>query len=142
VTTVNLGLLTPDHANRPVALPQGVVPGPLDAASGNPNYNFHSTNASPHEPVTIVLPDDQLPPGFVPLSPVIPNGSVQSRTEPHQLTNTGPFYVTAPMPQGIAYPRPPMSSPRAADIPTHQNVSNFNTSPAPLNRPLSMFSET
>ncbi|KAF8870425.1 hypothetical protein CPB84DRAFT_1754459 [Gymnopilus junonius] len=70
-TTVDPVLLTPDSAMRVTPLPPSEDHDQFDTGLGlyqNPNYN----NLGPdgEERISMVLPDNNLPPGFVPLSPI------------------------------------------------------------------------
>ncbi|KAF9522961.1 hypothetical protein CPB83DRAFT_70442 [Crepidotus variabilis] len=59
---INPVLLTPDHAHTPVHLPP--------AAEELTEQALDSYDSEPEEVITGVLPDNNLPPGFVPLSPI------------------------------------------------------------------------
>ncbi|KAK7034034.1 hypothetical protein VNI00_012465 [Paramarasmius palmivorus] len=60
-------LLTPDDANRPIPLPNDIV---SEATRGITPWS--SSTPVPQSPITIRLPDEDLPLGFVPMSPVQP----------------------------------------------------------------------
>ncbi|KAJ6471215.1 hypothetical protein DFH09DRAFT_1476832 [Mycena vulgaris] len=140
--TMNAVLLTPDDAGHHT-LPQHFVPELARALEG---VQHADTGAGS----VIVLPDGQLPRGFVPLSPILPDlHGVDIDTAPR------PFPApanAAPAPS----PQPPAYSPRDIYAPpttgsgsgsgrargTSIGSAMLSTSPAPLNRPLSIFSDT
>ncbi|KAJ7127568.1 hypothetical protein C8R43DRAFT_696695 [Mycena crocata] len=162
--TVNNVLLAPDDAGH-VTLPQQFVPELAQAVAGV--HAAQPDTAGAGAGSLIVLPDNQLPPGFVPLSPILPSL--------HSIT---PFPLDPPAaPKPATSPQPPAYSPRdiygpprpataaAMRSPSSASASGsggggggsggggrarvtsigsamLQTSPAPLNRPLSIFSET
>ncbi|KAF9226946.1 hypothetical protein BS17DRAFT_516261 [Gyrodon lividus] len=108
------GLLSPDHANRPLPVPAPAGPG----GRGQ---------------VYTVTPDRQLSPGFISSpsangssqGPVIPqntgSGAAPQRhappyglpleREPGRSKSPMPIYATSPVPSGVTYPAPPISRP-------------------------------
>jgi hypothetical protein len=129
-------LLGPEDAERPYALPTS-----YDAASVE--RSLPPIPAGPPSP----LPSGQLPPGFIPLSvtPLVP--------APSQLRSTStprPQYEMAPIPPGVIYPDPPVRPATASSlqktISTPKSVRRrrdslgSTQSPAPLDRPISLFS--
>ncbi|ESK83487.1 hypothetical protein Moror_4894 [Moniliophthora roreri MCA 2997] len=66
-TRVDPVLLTPEDANRPIPLPNDVV---SEATRGIERWN--QSTPVPQTPITIQLPDDDLPLGFVAMTPVVP----------------------------------------------------------------------
>lgn len=157
-------LLTPDH-----------TPAPLldDTSSGSheTQSTIYSSAQHPNEDgdtATIVLPDNDLPPGFMPLSPIpsIPNFKADEH-DPYwyqrgiyQAYNAQPVIpYTADMGMGMGsgmpfsssllFAEPPHSSTAAGTSNTsttednsNKGRVNFGTSPAPLDRPISLFSDT
>lgn len=100
----------------------------------------------------VILPDNQLPMGFVPLAgPTVMMASVPSRGQTPRLSEQYPF---APLPKGLSYPEP-VSRPSTSfevERPSANNSSSASSSrtrrrlfsapsPAPLQRPISIFSE-
>ncbi|THV05310.1 hypothetical protein K435DRAFT_120429 [Dendrothele bispora CBS 962.96] len=75
-TVLNPILLSPEHANQPIPLPNDII---AEATRGVTSLGPSSTPV-PFNPITITLPDNDLPLGFVPTTPVIPTGG--TRLEP------------------------------------------------------------
>ncbi|TFK36032.1 hypothetical protein BDQ12DRAFT_687527 [Crucibulum laeve] len=65
---MNPVLLTPDVPNSPPALPQALA---LDSRQGSAGIYSNSPRTGDRKPITIILPDSQLPPGFNPYTPVV-----------------------------------------------------------------------
>jgi len=144
-TVAHPNLLSPDSAAREMPLPGDEELNEfLDA---NPNIPPPSSRNNP-----IVLPDNRLPFGFVPLTG--PITVMSSRSETPRL---GEQFATVMLSSGLSYPelytRPLTSFEPARE---HTNpLSNPNTpkprhrvqslgsalSPAPLQRPISLFSD-
>ncbi|KAJ7629584.1 hypothetical protein B0H17DRAFT_1218145 [Mycena rosella] len=149
--TVNAVLLTPDDAGQRT-LPQHFVPelaGALDA--------HHYAPSAEGAGSVIVLPDNELPRGFMPLSPIMP--SLYTIT-PFPLDASAPPPPRTSCLQPARHLRAPAAAAPALDGRGHEeppgNTSGHDsgrargasigsamlqTSPAPLNRPLSIFSE-
>ncbi|KAG7092755.1 hypothetical protein E1B28_009081 [Marasmius oreades] len=77
-------LLTPEDANRPIPLPNEVV---SDATRGI--RLLSPSTPIPHTPITIQLPDEDLPLGFVPMTPLVPS-SPQLHQSPDQSRVSSP----------------------------------------------------
>ncbi|KAJ7235163.1 hypothetical protein B0H12DRAFT_150478 [Mycena haematopus] len=110
--TVNTILLTPEHAGTST-LPQHFIPELAGTLAGMQLENANGTGN------VIVLPDNDLPRGFVPLSPILPN----LHTVPGPGLDSNPP-APSPSPQPPAYtphdiyavrelPRPATTTPRA-----------------------------
>ncbi|KAF5386815.1 hypothetical protein D9615_002132 [Tricholomella constricta] len=160
-TVMDNVLLTPEHANT-------VLP---EVYSSQSNHEQSATFTSNHSPDPIVI--NQLPPGFVPLSPIPslkdfkPDDHEYHRTaEPFRGGGYQIYAGTALIPETrITYgqgmpstsgshsgsmlfgevPRPStaaggFSNPKHAND-ARKRVSSFGASPAPLNRPFSIFSD-
>ncbi|KAK1231985.1 hypothetical protein PQX77_004881 [Marasmius sp. AFHP31] len=109
--------LTPDDANRPIPLPNEVV---SEATRGITLLT--PSTPIPHTPITIQLPDEDLPLGFVPLTPMIRSPQLESSRSqsPRSGTPSRPsspgrqsgFFSRIPSPDSVAQPWPPsLSSP-------------------------------
>ncbi|TFK36008.1 hypothetical protein BDQ12DRAFT_263008 [Crucibulum laeve] len=182
-TSMNPVLLTPDVPNSLPALPQELVSESRQGSAGI--YSNPPSRTGDRKPITIVLPDNQLPPGFVPYTPVVRSpispveyrpytpiasnssspvafspipsiantnrlnysGSESSRSQP-QSSNGVP-----PMPDPFSYPASPVTRPSTAAAmrsPTQESNARKRVmslgvglySPAPLNRPISIFSDS
>ena len=126
-TVIDPVLLTPEHANRPF------TPDPMFIQADKPQ-------GVPANPITIVLPDDNLPPGFVPQSsmPLSPLSMSTNIVAMNAVIPAGPSSIPD-------FPRASSTRPRSAtpNAPFLSPMSRFGTylSPAPLNRPISLFSE-
>lgn len=161
-TTVDPVLLTPEHANRPTTLPD------VHSSSSHPDEPS-GLQERPPNPIIV----NQLPPGFVPLSPIpaITNFKPEDHDPrlfeqfkspgyeiyagaaliPETRIQFGPgmpltsgsradsiLFGEPPRPSTAAAATAPSS--RAADN-SRKRVSSFGNSPAPLNRPFSIFSD-
>ncbi|KIJ69696.1 hypothetical protein HYDPIDRAFT_164005 [Hydnomerulius pinastri MD-312] len=125
------GLLSPDHANRPLPIP--APPGPSGRSAPSLVPTVPNSPVSPHTnlagQIYSVLPDGQLPPGFLPSpvasqGPVIPQntggsaprqrhaspyGPPQTERETSRSKNPMSIYAASPVPSGFSYPAPPIS---------------------------------
>jgi len=99
-TTVDPILLTPDHANRPVQLPLHVK----EEQNNGGGLGLYSDPTTGQQTLTAVLPDNNLPPGFVPLSP-IPG---MANLNPYPPPNFSKDRVAEP---GFIYPSSPLRRP-------------------------------
>ncbi|KAJ7736014.1 hypothetical protein DFH07DRAFT_986951 [Mycena maculata] len=151
--TLNDILLTPDDAVERT-LPQHFVPELAGALEG---VHAAQAQADGTGGNVIVLPDDELPPGFMPLSPILPNlhsSIVPSAPAPAQTPSPQPPAYT---PRDIYAPLRPATAgsmrlrdPNASDAGSSSGrapgtsigsaMLQTSASPAPLNRPLSIFS--
>ncbi|KAJ7490789.1 hypothetical protein FB451DRAFT_1513783 [Mycena latifolia] len=167
--TLNAVLLTPDDAGHRT-LPQHFVPELADALAGVQAAQQADAAGDPSGNV-IVLPDDELPRGFVPLSPISPIMPDLHNITPFPLDASTSASKSAsasvPAPAPALSPQPPAYSPREIYAPPPRpstaagmtrarspaseagrargasiGSAMLQTSPAPLNRPLSIFSET
>ncbi|KAF8061848.1 hypothetical protein FPV67DRAFT_299193 [Lyophyllum atratum] len=159
-TIIDPILLTPEHANRPTALPE--------MYSSHSHRDESSTfSEHPSDPVIV----NQLPPGFVPLSPIPTMTNFKSEDHDHRtiehfgghgyqiyagmahIPETRIQFGAGPSGYGtradsLLFGEPPRpstaaaipSSPRHGDD-SRKRVSSFGDSPAPLNRPFSIFSD-
>lgn len=137
-TVVDPILLTPEHANR-VFSPTSSTGFSLISEVNK------SSRSSGDGPISIVLPDDRLPPGFVPQSPMMPitmptNIIAMNATIPAGPSLTAAFNsparpatALAPASPGTLLFNPPPTPPRPSFA--------FPFSPAPLERPISLFDE-
>ncbi|KAJ7100510.1 hypothetical protein C8R44DRAFT_353314 [Mycena epipterygia] len=150
--TVNTILLAPDDAGH-VTLPQQFVPELAGALAGVQAAQGDATNTGN----TIILPDSQLPPGFVPLSPILPN--LHSMGEPAPAATPSPqppaysprdIYAAPPRPATAAgtvsrarSPQPETGNGSGSGRARGASIGSamLQTSPAPLNRPISIFSD-
>ncbi|KAJ7500512.1 hypothetical protein B0H11DRAFT_2378327 [Mycena galericulata] len=172
--TLNAVLLTPDDAGYNT-LPQHFVPELADAVASvhsvpaSTQTEFGTSSNAGGSGSVIVLPDNHLPPGFVPLSPILPSlhniapvMPFPSAPAPAPAPAHGSVPPPAPSPQPPAYtPRDiyaPLRPATAASMRVRNPDSDIGvgsparargasigsamlqTSPAPLNRPLSIFS--
>ncbi|KAH7910321.1 hypothetical protein BJ138DRAFT_1126969 [Hygrophoropsis aurantiaca] len=155
------GMLSPDHANRPLPIPAPdpsrravplvpTVPNSPVAAPINLNGIFNT------------LPDGQLPPGFHP-SPQVAHAQLSSHSGNYSSRQNTPYvpsqpdtgrskgsrniYTAAPVPTGVSYPAPPISrgtgggggpgSPRSTiDNRRRSNSLNAGATPSARTRPL------
>ncbi|KAH7919799.1 hypothetical protein BV22DRAFT_1050814 [Leucogyrophana mollusca] len=140
-------LLSPDTANRPVPLPG-------EGASREPPQQQQQQQQQQPRQST---PAPAFPAGFVPLSePSTSSQRSQSRAA-HRDRAAGERYDVSPVPPGVSYPAPP-GRPRPSAPPedyfSHQRPSSRpsappedyfsrqrSTSPAPLQRPISLFTD-
>ncbi|KAH7921079.1 hypothetical protein BV22DRAFT_1072891 [Leucogyrophana mollusca] len=156
------GMLSPDHANRPLPIP---APDPSRYAVPLVPTVPNTPVAAPvslNGPIYDVLPDGQLPPGFLP-SPQAPAAQIntnntQSGAYPRQNPSYVPFqpdngrpksgrpiYAAAPVPSGVSYPAPPIvraatpsgggapSSPRST-LDDHRRSNSMNAGATPSAR--------
>ncbi|KAF9463444.1 hypothetical protein BDZ94DRAFT_1321786 [Collybia nuda] len=169
-TVVDPILLTPDHANRPTPLPQNVALEPHETSYGthqnqgkNPANVAWSDNKfppgfvplSPIPTLTNFNPDDhdhhrmheqfrdagyQIYAGaaFIPPPPVVAAGPVSG----HKPSNDpNPNSVLFSGTQRASTPSDVSRDPPSREAP-RRRVTAFDSSPAPLNRPFSIFSDT
>lgn len=152
-TIVDPIMLTPDGSHRMVALPNAYE-SVRRVARSVPRYANDTNNETV---IAGTISDANFPPGFVPLSPI--PGITNMNPNPivffhHASSHTSrsprpTHYAVAPVPEGVVYPDPPVRPSTAADVAsptksrsgTRRRVSSFGASPAPLNRPLSIFSD-
>ncbi|KAE9403211.1 hypothetical protein BT96DRAFT_499193 [Gymnopus androsaceus JB14] len=87
-TRMNPVLLTPEDANRP-ALPNDIISEATRGISILP-----SSTPLPHSPITIQLPDEELPLGFVPMTPVMAYSS--PRGAEHYYEDSGSMFSPIP----------------------------------------------
>ncbi|KAF9066465.1 hypothetical protein BDP27DRAFT_1423843 [Rhodocollybia butyracea] len=90
-------LLSPEDANRPIALPNDII---AEATRGV--AILPSSTPLPNAPITITLPDGELPLGFVPMTPVM-----RSHTRPaggEYYEDTEPVF--SPIPDNYSLPDP------------------------------------
>ncbi|KAL0581096.1 hypothetical protein V5O48_000885 [Marasmius crinis-equi] len=116
-------LLTPEDANRPIPLPNEVV----SEATRNITV-LSSSTPIPRTPITIQLPDEELPLGFVPMTPMIRSPQLtpvtSSRSPPRSRASSRPssprhddqtqsgFF--SPIPSLAQFPSPPSPPTRPA----------------------------
>jgi hypothetical protein len=142
-TVAQPNLLNPEAAVREMPLPGD------DELNEFVDANPHLAPSSNHT-APIVLPDNQLPFGFVPLSGPT-TVMMASRSQTPRMSEQ---YAAAMLPTGLSYPdshsRPSTAfEPARASSNTHasptsrpRNMSFGSAlSPAPLQRPISLFSE-
>ncbi|KAJ6566963.1 hypothetical protein B0H19DRAFT_716024 [Mycena capillaripes] len=115
--TVNTILLSPEDAGN-ATLPQQFVPELAGAVAGvqlQPAPAQVDSGTGTGTGNVIVLPDNELPRGFIPLSPILPN----LHSVPPSVFTIDPFPITAapapppaPAPAATPSPQPPAYSPR------------------------------
>lgn len=149
-------LLTPEDANRPIALPNDIIYEATRGVSILP-----SSTPLPNNPITIQLPDEELPLGFVPMTPVIAYSSPRGAEHYHDDSGS----VFSPIPDDYSLPDPfrsgpgsPIQRPATASGAEYAEKGNMQSprsramsfgghggwaSPdsARLSRPLSLFSD-
>ncbi|KIK69823.1 hypothetical protein GYMLUDRAFT_236296 [Collybiopsis luxurians FD-317 M1] len=155
-------LLSPEDANRPIPLPNGIIAEATRGVSVLP-----SSTPLPNYPIRIQLPDEELPLGFVPMTPVMTFHNDNTLVGPHE--DSGSMF--SPIPDNYSLPDPfrsasPVQRPatvtgftkgekmgKEADISPRSGTMSFggnwgwaspeHSSPdsARLSRPLSLFSD-
>ncbi|KAF5369405.1 hypothetical protein D9758_002674 [Tetrapyrgos nigripes] len=72
-TVLNPILLSPEHANKPIPLPNDII------ATATRGVEVLGPSSTPvPNSITITLPDEELPLGFVPMAPLIPTGDINN----------------------------------------------------------------
>ncbi|KAJ3984392.1 hypothetical protein F5890DRAFT_1554094 [Lentinula detonsa] len=94
---INPVLLTPEDANRPIALPNEVI---AEATRGI--AILPSSTPLPNTPITITLPDGELPLGFVPTTPIMNYATQQA--DGHNHDDSGSMF--SPIPDNYSLPDP------------------------------------
>ncbi|KAG1747290.1 hypothetical protein EDD22DRAFT_273326 [Suillus occidentalis] len=124
----HLELLSPDAANRPLPPSHEERSRTSERHSQGSHGSYRST--APTQP--------QWPAGFMPVSGAPPEPVSQYPRS----RSRGPdeHYQMSPIPEGITYPEPPMRTPSSHEHHRPQE-SERSCSPAPLGRPISLFSD-
>ncbi|KAF9265651.1 hypothetical protein L218DRAFT_153497 [Marasmius fiardii PR-910] len=115
-TVVDPVLLTPEDANRPIPLPHEVV---SEATRGI--RLLGSSTPIPHTPILIQLPDEDLPLGFVPMTPLVstpprqlhqsPRTDESRPSTPRTAAESGRFFSPIPSLRQLQDPPTPSSPP-------------------------------
>lgn len=125
----HLELLSPDTALRPLPPSHEERSRTSDRHSQDSHGAYHST--APTQP--------SWPAGFVPVSGAPPEPASQyprSRSR-----GSDEHYQMSPIPEGITYPESPLRAPSSHGHRLPQESESESSSPAPLQRPISLFSD-
>lgn len=127
----HLELLSPDTALRPLPPSHEERSRTSERHSQDSHDAYHST--APTQPAW--------PAGFMPVSGEPPEPTSQY---PPRSRSRGPdeLYQMSPIPEGITYPEPPLRAPSShGHRRPKESESERSSSPAPLQRPISLFSD-
>lgn len=126
----HIELLSPDAALRPLPPPHEDRSQTSERHSQDSHGAYRST--APMQP--------SLPAGFMPVSGAPPE--LVSQYPRSRSRGPDDHYQMSPIPEGITYPEPPMRAPSShGNRRPQESESEPSSSPAPLGRPISLFSD-